>query len=69
MPPTVPVGTQSVRVCLHAGNSERDLDRLVSFVGEWLVLQGRGEGKKQERIVATDREGKGEREVFVKAVL
>lgn len=36
VPPTVPEGGQRVRVCLHAGNTEQDLDRLVSTYGQWL---------------------------------
>lgn len=71
MPPTVPVGTQRVRVCLHAGNKERDVERLVRVVGEWLVLQGKVEGEREENVGNVGREVKDERvrEVFVKAVL
>ena len=38
VPPTVPAGTERVRVCLHAGNTERDVDRLVARIGEWLDI-------------------------------
>jgi len=34
VPPTVP--TRRVRVCLHAGNSVQDVDRLVHRVEEWV---------------------------------
>jgi 8-amino-7-oxononanoate synthase len=34
--PTVPVGGERVRVCLHAGNSFEEVDRLVGVVGEWV---------------------------------
>lgn len=38
VPPTVPEGTQRVRVCLHAGNSFEDVERLAAKIGEWLEL-------------------------------
>jgi 8-amino-7-oxononanoate synthase len=51
VPPTVPEGTQRVRVCLHAGNSFEDVERLVARIGEWLDVmrtsyreQGTGAG-------------------------
>ncbi|OBT82454.1 hypothetical protein VE02_08797 [Pseudogymnoascus sp. 03VT05] len=34
--PTVPVGGERVRVCLHAGNSFEEVDRLVGVVGKWV---------------------------------
>jgi 8-amino-7-oxononanoate synthase len=39
VPPTVPEGTQRVRVCLHAGNTLEDIDRLVASIKDWLELQ------------------------------
>lgn len=33
--PTVPKGKDRVRVCLHAGNSRRDVERLVCGIVEW----------------------------------
>jgi 7-keto-8-aminopelargonate synthetase-like enzyme len=36
VPPTVPVGTERVRVCLHTGNTEDEIARLVSRVQEWV---------------------------------
>jgi len=36
VPPTVPEGGQRVRVCLHAGNSFEEVDRLVTTMGEWV---------------------------------
>jgi 8-amino-7-oxononanoate synthase len=36
VPPTVPEGTQRVRVCLHAGNTTGDIDGLVGRIREWL---------------------------------
>ena len=35
VPPTVPLGKQRVRVCLHAGNSVDEVDRLIRAVEEW----------------------------------
>lgn len=34
--PTVPRGTKRVRVCIHADNTEEDINRLVACVNEWL---------------------------------
>ena len=36
VPPTVPEGTQRVRVCLHAGNTFQDVERLVAAIRDWL---------------------------------
>jgi 8-amino-7-oxononanoate synthase len=36
VPPTVPEGTQRVRLCLHAGNTTGDIDGLVGRIREWL---------------------------------
>ncbi|PGH17408.1 hypothetical protein AJ80_04864 [Polytolypa hystricis UAMH7299] len=38
-PPTVPKGTDRVRVCLHAKNTEAELERLVKVVEGWLRVQ------------------------------
>jgi 8-amino-7-oxononanoate synthase len=51
--PTVPKGKDRVRICLHAGNTKEDVDKLIRCVDEWArgVLmkeneneRGRGEG-------------------------
>lgn len=39
MPPTVPDGTQRVRVCLHAGNTAEQIQRLVGLVVGWCEAQ------------------------------
>jgi 8-amino-7-oxononanoate synthase len=39
VPPTVPEGTQRVRVCLHAGNTLGDVEKLVRCIGRWLELK------------------------------
>ncbi|KAJ5984829.1 hypothetical protein N7499_008957 [Penicillium canescens] len=36
MPPTIPEGKERVRVCLHAGNTEAEIDGLVRTVQVWL---------------------------------
>jgi 8-amino-7-oxononanoate synthase len=36
VPPTVPNGTQRIRVCLHSGNTHEDVDGLVRRIREWL---------------------------------
>ncbi|RVX68893.1 hypothetical protein B0A52_07548 [Exophiala mesophila] len=38
-PPTVPEGTQRVRVCLHAGNTIEQIDNFVATIKEWLVRE------------------------------
>jgi len=39
VPPTVPDGTQRVRVCLHAGNTFEDVESLVACIRKWLELR------------------------------
>lgn len=36
MPPTIPEGRERVRVCLHAGNTEAQIDGLVRTIQAWL---------------------------------
>ena len=33
--PTVPKGADRIRVCLHAGNTREDVERLVEGIVEW----------------------------------
>lgn len=35
VPPTVPMGTERVRVCLHAGNTELEVEKLVAMIKQW----------------------------------
>lgn len=35
MPPTVPAGKERVRVCLHAGNTTKEIDDFLKVVQEW----------------------------------
>ncbi|KAF1824926.1 PLP-dependent transferase [Dissoconium aciculare CBS 342.82] len=37
MPPTVPAGSERVRVCLHAGNTIDQIDRLVATMRSWAI--------------------------------
>lgn len=62
VPPTVPEGTQRVRVCLHAGNSFEDVHRLAERIKVWLEKMGGLEDLERER--------REERRVeFIKAAL
>ncbi|KAF2862147.1 PLP-dependent transferase [Piedraia hortae CBS 480.64] len=36
VPPTVPPGTERVRICLHAGNTVEQIEFLVKTMGDWL---------------------------------
>jgi 8-amino-7-oxononanoate synthase len=49
VPPTVPEGTQRIRVCLHAGNTEEDVERLVVRIGNWLKIQRNVDGSEELR--------------------
>lgn len=42
--PTVAAGTERVRICLHAGNSFEEVERLVARMGEWAELQFKASG-------------------------
>ena len=50
VPPTVPVGTDRVRVCLHAGNQIEEVKRLVRVVKEWVDEQMETERATSVRI-------------------
>lgn len=56
MPPTVPVGTQRIRVCLHAGNSLDEVDTLVRALEEWCEGKIRGpEEVKNDKMTVRAR--------------
>lgn len=38
--PTVPRGTERVRVCLHAGNTTEQIEKFVECVREWILSEG-----------------------------
>lgn len=41
VPPTVPLGTERIRVCLHAGNTVEQIDGLVGTIRDWVVSRAR----------------------------
>lgn len=43
--PTVPEGTERIRVCLHAGNSFEDVNKLVRRMSEWIDARERSKVK------------------------
>lgn len=47
MPPTVPFGTQRVRICLHAGNTFKEVDNLVHCILLWLKKECKKEPSAQ----------------------
>ena len=50
--PTVPKGKDRVRVCLHAGNSWSEIDRLIEAILEWavdIVAKSKREVKPKEK--------------------
>ncbi|KAJ5484874.1 hypothetical protein N7539_004862 [Penicillium diatomitis] len=46
MPPTVPRGSERVRVCLHSGNTETEIDGLVHVIQSWLDRSAISTGSK-----------------------
>ncbi|KAF2738975.1 PLP-dependent transferase [Polyplosphaeria fusca] len=58
VPPTVPEGTARVRICLHAGNTEAEIDSLVTEIEVWTqqqTLQVSERGRTEKRLIATAR--------------
>lgn len=49
--PTVPHGTERVRVCLHAGNTEWEVEKLVVSIGEWVDMKVKEKYRSQPRQV------------------
>ncbi|KAK2762337.1 hypothetical protein FQN54_001347 [Arachnomyces sp. PD_36] len=41
MPPTIPAGTERVRICLHAGNTISEIDRFAKVLESWVVMRQR----------------------------
>ncbi|PGH08208.1 8-amino-7-oxononanoate synthase [Blastomyces parvus] len=42
VPPTVPKGTERVRVCMHARNTHEEIDKLIELIQEWVEQQRPG---------------------------
>ncbi|OBR08842.1 Aminotransferase class I and II [Colletotrichum higginsianum IMI 349063] len=49
--PTVPVGSERVRICLHAGNTFDEVEGLVSAIEGWLVAQPIHQGELFDRAL------------------
>ena len=58
VPPTVPEGTSRVRICLHAGNTEEHVGRLVESLGVW-CRRREGEGNDDGNGDGADLKGRG----------
>ncbi|KAJ4301375.1 hypothetical protein N0V90_003467 [Kalmusia sp. IMI 367209] len=54
VPPTVPEGTSRIRVCLHAGNTELEIERLVATMDEWCVKRIEEHDAEQARKLKQD---------------
>ena len=50
MPPTVPVGSERVRVCLHSGNTDEEITGLVERIAEWCRRQTGPSGVRASRL-------------------
>lgn len=49
VPPTVPTGTERIRVCLHAGNTPQEIEALVENIRSWVVKRQREMGERLDR--------------------
>jgi 8-amino-7-oxononanoate synthase len=49
MAPTVPVGTERIRICLHAGNTTKQIDGLVDTIRSWVVRRVREVEEAEEQ--------------------
>lgn len=53
VPPTVPAGTERIRICLHAGNTSEQIDALVRTIREWVESERiASDGAKHELFTA-----------------
>lgn len=41
VPPTVPVGAERIRICLHAGNTVQQIDGLIDVIRQWVEQRTR----------------------------
>lgn len=53
--PTVPLGTDRVRICVHAGNTFEECDGLVRVIEAW--VQGQPPTEQQSRIAGEEAGG------------
>lgn len=67
--PTVPQGTERVRVCLHAGNTQQEVERLVTAIGEWADIKLKEKHHTQRRPVQGLLEGTNQDDGLEKARL
>lgn len=51
--PTVPTGSERVRICLHAGNTVKQVQGLVSAIESWLIAQLHPGRQGNESVVDT----------------
>jgi len=50
VPPTVPLGGERVRICLHAGNTSAEVEGLVARIRDWLELQRNRETEEEPKL-------------------
>ncbi|CAI6299524.1 unnamed protein product [Periconia digitata] len=60
VPPTVPIGTSRVRVCLHAGNTTEEIDLLLRAIEEWCagrsgIIETNSHSQSKEEVIARAR--------------
>lgn len=48
--PTVPLGTERVRVCLHAGNTVEEVENLVETLQRWCESVSTGIDREERAI-------------------
>ncbi|EXJ65098.1 hypothetical protein A1O7_01438 [Cladophialophora yegresii CBS 114405] len=56
--PTVPAGTERVRVCLHAGNTMAQVDKFVECLRRWIINQGGTEHQAEHSTGEETSEGR-----------
>jgi len=55
VPPTVPEGTERVRVCLHAGNSVEQIQALVKSLESWALARTSENNTRRKIGQATEK--------------
>jgi 8-amino-7-oxononanoate synthase len=61
VPPTVPAGTERVRICLHAGNTVAEVEKLVLALQRWCESQATKEEEEETSGVRFHQVLKGAR--------